>query len=138
MTTSDISEQVKEVYGVDLSEGTISNLTNRILEHVKQWQQRLLESVYFTVWMDGIVMKVRHNGPYTNKCVYIVIGLRQDGHKEVLGMWFSESESATFWMSVLTDLKARGVEDILIACTDNLKGFTEAINGVFPTTVTQL
>lgn len=138
MTTSDISEQVKEVYGVDLSEGTISNLTNRILEHVKQWQQRLLESVYFTVWMDGIVMKVRHNGRYTNKCVYIVIGLRQDGHKEVLGMWLSESESATFWMSVLTDLKARGVEDILIACTDNLKGFTEAINGVFPTTVTQL
>ena len=138
MTTSDISEQVKEVYGVDVSEGTISNVTNRILEHVKQWQQRPLESVYFTVWMDGIVMKVRHNGRYTNKCVYIVIGLRQDGHKEVLGMWLSESESATFWMSVLTDLKARGVEDILIACTDNLKGFTEAINGVFPTTVTQL
>jgi transposase-like protein len=138
MTTSDISEQVKEVYGVDVSEGTISNVTNRILEHVKQWQQRPLESVYFTVWMDGIVMKVRHNGRYTNKCVYIVIGLRQDGHKEVLGMWLSESESATFWMSVLTDLKARGVEDILIACTDNLKGFTEANNGVFPTTVTQL
>jgi transposase-like protein len=138
MTTSDISEQVKEVYGVDVSEGTISNVTNRILEHVKQWQQRPLESVYFTVWMDGIVMKVRHNGRYTNKCVYIVIGLRQDGHKEVLGMWLSESESATFWMSVLTDLKARGVEDILIACTDNLKGFTEAINGVFPKTVTQL
>jgi transposase-like protein len=138
MTTSDISEQVKEVYGVDVSEGTISNVTNRIVEHVKLWQQRPLEPVYFTVWMDGIMLKVKHNGRYTNKCVYIVIGLRQDGLKEVLGMWIAESESASFWMSVLTDLKARGVEDILIACTDNLKGFTDAIKGVFPQTVTQL
>jgi transposase-like protein len=138
MTTSDISEQVKEVYGVDVSEGTISNVTNRIIEHVKQWQQRPLEAVYYTVWMDGIALKVKHNGRYISKCIYIVIGLRQDGHKEVLGMWINESESASFWMSVLTDLKARGVEDILIACTDNLKGFTDAIKGVFPQTITQL
>lgn len=138
MTTSDISEQVKEVYGVEVSEGTISNVTNRILEHVKEWQQRPLEQVYFTVWMDGIVLKVKHNGKYINKCVYIVIGLRKDGLKEVLGMWMAETESASFWMSVLTDLKARGVEDILIACTDNLKGFTDAIKGVFPQTITQL
>jgi putative transposase len=138
MTTSDISEQVKEVYGVDVSEGTISNVTNRIIDHVKQWQQRPLEAVYYTVWMDGIALKVKHNGRYISKCIYIVIGLRQDGHKEVLGMWISESESASFWMSVLTDLKARGVEDILIACTDNLKGFTDAIKGVFPQTITQL
>ena len=88
--------------------------------------------------MDGIVLKVKQNGKYINKCIYLVIGLKQDGLKEVLGMWMAETESASFWMCVLTDLKARGVEDILIACTDNLKGFTEAIKAVFPQTVTQL
>ena len=138
MTTSDISRQVKEVYGVEVSEGTVSNVTHRILEHVKEWQNRPLEAVYFTVWMDGIVLKVKQNGKYINKCIYLVIGLKQDGLKEVLGMWMAETESASFWMSVLTDLKARGVEDILIACTDNLKGFTDAIKGVFPQTITQL
>jgi transposase-like protein len=138
MTTSDISQQVKEVYGVEVSEGTISNVTNRIIEHVKEWQNRALEPVYFTVWMDGIVLKVRHNGKYINKCIYLVIGLKNDGLKEVLGMWMAETESASFWLSVLTDLKARGVEDILIACTDNLKGFTDAIKGAFPNAVTQL
>jgi putative transposase len=138
MTTSDISRQVQEVYGVEVSEGTISNVTNRIIEHVKEWQNRPLEPVYFTVWMDGIVLKIKHNGKYINKCIYLVIGLKNDGLKEVLGMWIAESESASFWLSVLTDLKARGIEDILIACTDNLKGFTDAIKGVFPQTITQL
>jgi transposase-like protein len=138
MTTSDISDQVKQIYGVDVSEGTISNVTNRIVENIKEWQSRPLEAVYFTVWMDGIVLKVKHNGKYINKCIYLVIGLKKDGLKEVLGMWMAETESASFWMSVLTDLKARGVEDILIACTDNLKGFTDAIRGVFPKTITQL
>jgi transposase-like protein len=138
MTTSDISAQVKEVYGVDVSEGTISNVTSRIIELVKEWQQRPLEPLYFTVWMDGIMLKVKHNGKYVNKCVYLVIGLKSDGKKEVLGMWMAQSESASFWLSVLTDLKARGVEDILIACTDNLAGFTDAIKGVFPHTITQL
>jgi putative transposase len=138
MTTSDISDQVKEVYGVDVSEGTISNVTNRIHELVKDWQQRPLEPVYFCVWMDGIMLKVKCNGKYVNKCVYLVIGLRKDGRKEVLGMWMAQSESASFWLTVLTDLKARGVEDMLIACTDNLKGFTDAIKGVFPQTITQL
>ena len=138
MTTSDISDHVKEVYGVEVSETTISNVTHRITEHVKSWQNRPLDPVYFTVWMDGIVLKVKQNGKYINKCIYLVIGLKNDGLKEVLGMWMAETESASFWMSVLTDLKARGVEDILIACTDNLKGFTDAIKGVFPQTVTQL
>jgi transposase-like protein len=138
MTTSDISTQVKEIYGVDVSEGTISNVTNRIVEHVKEWQNRPLEQVYFTVWMDGIMLKIKQNGKYINKCVYIVIGLKNDGLKEVLGMWLAETESAAFWLSVLTDLKARGVEDILIACTDNLTGFTQAIKGAFPNAVTQL
>lgn len=138
MTTSDISSQVKEIYGVNVSETTISNVTERINELVKNWQQRTLESVYLTVWMDGIMMKVRHNGKYINMCVFIVIGLKNTGYKEVLGMWIEENESASFWMKVLTDLKARGVEDILIACTDNLKGFTDAIKGVFPRCITQL
>jgi len=138
MTTSDISEQVKNVYGVDVSEGTVSNVTARIIEHVKDWQARPLEAVYYVVWMDGIVLKIKQSGKYINKCVYLVIGLKSDGLKEVLGMWTAETESASFWLSVLTDLKARGVEDILIACTDNLRGLTDAIQGVFPATITQL
>ena len=138
MTTSDICEQVKEVYGIDVSQTTISNVTNRIIDHIKEWQNRSLEPVYFTVWMDGIMLKVRQNGKYINKCVYIVIGLKNNGLKEVLGMWIAETESAAFWLTVLTEIKARGVEDILIACTDNLKGFTQAIKGVFPQTITQL
>ncbi len=138
MTTSDISTQVKEIYGVDVSEGTISNVTNRIIEHVKEWQNRPLEQIYFTLWMDGIMLKVKQNGKYINKCIFIVIGLKNDGLKEVLGMWIAENESAAFWLTVLTDLKARGVEDVLIACTDNLNGFTQAIKGVFPNAVTQL
>ena len=138
MTTSDISSQVKEIYGVDVSEGTISNVTNRIIEHVKEWQNRPLEQVYFVLWMDGIVLKVRQNGKYINKCIFIVIGLKNDGLKEVLGMWIAENESAAFWLTVLTDLNARGVYYILIACTDNLTGFTQAIKGVFPNAITQL
>lgn len=138
MTTSDVCNQVQDIYGLALSETTISNITERIIEVAKEWQQRALEPVYFAVWMDGIVLKIREDGKVINKCVYIVIGLKADGTKEVLGFWIERTESASFWMSVLTDLKARGVEDILIACTDNLKGFTQAIKGVFPETITQL
>lgn len=138
MTCSDISAQVKEIYGVNVSEGTVSNITNSLVDHIREWQNRSLEPVYYILWMDGIAIRVKQNGKYNNKCIYIVIGLRKDGKKEVLGMWMAESESASFWMSVLTDLKARGVQDILIACTDNLTGFTQAIRGVFPQAVTQL
>jgi putative transposase len=138
MTTSDITHQVEEIYGLDISETTISNITNRILTTIKEWQQRPLEAVYFAVWMDGIVIKIREEGKVVNKCVFIVIGLTNEGKKEVLGFWIDKNESASFWMTVLTDLKARGVEDILIACTDNLKGFTQAIKGVFPDAITQL
>ncbi len=138
MSTRDIEATVKDIYGVELSEGTVSNITNTILDNIKQWQQRPLESVYFVVWMDGIVIKVRNNGKVQGKTIYLIIGLKQDGLKEVLGMWISETESASFWMNVLTDLKARGVEDILIACTDNLAGIRQAINAVYPQTVTQL
>lgn len=138
MSTSDVCHQVEEIYGLTVSETTISNITQHIVELAKQWQQRALEPVYFTVWMDGVVIKIREDGKVINKCVYIVIGLTPKGQKEVLGFWIEKTESASFWMTVLTDLKARGVEDILIACTDNLKGFTQAIRGVFPETVTQL
>lgn len=138
MSTRDIEDTIKEMYGVELSEGTVSNITNTLLENIKQWQQRPLERVYFVTWMDGIVFKVRHNGKVIGKTIYLIIGLRQDGLKEVLGMWISESESASFWMNVLTDLKARGVEDILIACTDNLAGIKQAINAVYPVAITQL
>jgi putative transposase len=138
MSTRDIETTIQEMYGVELSEGTVSNITNSILEDIKQWQQRPLESVYFVIWMDGIVIKVRHNGKVIGKTIYLIIGLNQDGKKEVLGMWISETESASFWMNVLTDLKARGVEDILIACTDNLAGIKQAINATYPQTISQL
>jgi transposase-like protein len=138
MTTSDVRKQVLEIYGLEISETTVSNITEGIMDSAKEWQQRALEPVYFAVWMDGIILKVRTDNKVINKCVYIVIGLKPDGKKEVLGFWIEKTESAAFWMSVLTDLKARGVEDILIACTDNLKGFTQAIKAVFPQAVTQL
>ena len=138
MTTSDVRKQVSEIYGLEISETTVSNITEGIMVSAKEWQQRTLEPVYFAVWMDGIILKVRTDNKVISKCVYIVIGLKPDGIKEVLGFWIEKTESAAFWMSVLTDLKARGVEDILIACTDNLKGFTQAIKAVFPQAVTQL
>ena len=138
MTTSDVRKQVLEIYGLEISETTVSNITQGIMVLAKEWQQRVLEPVYFALWMDGIVLKIRDDGKVINKCVYIVIGLKPDGIKEVLGFWIEKTESAAFWMSVLTDLKARGVEDVLIACTDNLKGFTQAVKAVFPQTVTQL
>lgn len=138
MSCSDIGDQVKEIYGVNVSETTVSNITSRLWEHITGWQNRALEPVYFILWMDGIQIRVRQNGKYTGKCIYMVIGLKNDGKKEVLGLWLAESESASFWLSVLTDLKARGVQDVLIACTDNLKGFTQAIRGVFPQAITQL
>jgi transposase-like protein len=138
MTTSDVRKQVLQIYGLDISETTVSNITERVMEAAREWQQRTLEPVYFALWMDGIVLKIREDGKVINKCVYIVIGLKPNGKKEVLGYWIEKTETAAFWMSVLTDLKGRGVEDILIACTDNLKGFTQAIAAVFPDAVTQL
>ena len=138
MSTRDIEETVRDIYGVKISESSISNITSVVLEDIKQWQQQPLEPVYFIIWMDGIVVKVRHNGKVINKTIYLIIGVKKDGYKEVLGMWISETESASFWMSALNDLKARGVEDILIACTDNLAGIKQAIKAVFPETITQL
>lgn len=138
MTTSDVRKQVEEIYGLEICDTTVSNITERIMESAREWQQRPLEPVYFAMWLDAIVIKIREDKKVINKAVHIAIGLKADGRKEVLGYWIAQTESAAFWMTVLTELKARGVEDILIACTDNLKGFTQAIAAVFPQAVTQL
>ena len=138
MSVSDIGAQISELYNFDISTSAISRITERIAQDVTIWQNRPLESVYCIVWMDGIVFKVRENSKVIDKTIYLAIGLRTDGKKEVLGLWLGTNESASFWLSVLTDLKARGVEDILITATDNQKGFTEAIQSVFPLSTKQI
>lgn len=138
MSNSDIEEQIREVYGFQTSTSTISRITDRISNDIVAWQNRPLESIYLTVWMDGICFSVRENSKVIKKTIYIAIGLRKDGLKEVLGIWLGKNESAAFWLAVLTDMKARGVEDILITVTDNLKGFTNAITTVFPESITQI
>jgi putative transposase len=138
MSNSDIEEQIREVYGFDVSTSTISRITEKVSGDIVAWQNRPLEPVYLIVWMDGIVFKVRENSKVINKTVYIAVGLRRDGKKEVLGLWLGKNESAAFWMSVLTDIRARGTEDILITATDNLNGFTDTIKNVFPESKTQI
>ena len=138
MSNSDIEEQIREIYGFEVSTSTISRITDKVSEDIVAWQNRPLEPVYFIVWMDGIVFKVRENSRIINKTIYIAVGLRKDGKKEVLGLWLGKNESAAFWMSVLTDIKARGVSDILITATDNLNGFTDTITSVFPESRTQI
>lgn len=138
MSTSDIEEQIKEVYNFDISTSSISRITDRITNDIVAWQNRPLDPVYLIVWMDGIVFKVRENSKVINKTIYIAVGLRKDGLKEVLGLWLGKNETSAFWMTVLTDIKARGVEDILITATDNLNGFTQTIKTVFPQSTTQI
>lgn len=138
MSVSDIESEMQEIYGINLSTSAISIITNKVSQAALEWQNRPLESLYMIVWMDGIVFKVRENGKVINKTVYLCVGLNKEGFKEVLGMWVGKNESAAFWMGVLTDLKARGVEDILITVTDNLNGFTETIKSVFPASTTQI
>lgn len=138
MSNSDIEEQIREVYDFDISTSTISRITEKVTGDIIAWQNRPLEPVYLIVWMDGIVFKVRENSKVINKTVYIAVGLRRDGKKEVLGLWLGKNESAAFWMSVLTDIRARGTEDILITATDNLNGFTDTIKNVFPESKTQI
>ena len=138
MSNSDIEEQIREVYNFEVSTSTISRITEKVTGDIVAWQNRPLEDLYLIVWMDGIVFKVRENSKVINKTVYMAVGLRKDGIKEVLGLWLGKNESAAFWMHVLTDLKARGVEDILITATDNLNGFTDTIKNVFPESTTQV
>ena len=138
MSVSDIEEQIREVYNFDVSGATISRITDAVTADIVAWQNRRLEPVYLIVWMDGIVFKVREGSKVINKTIYIAVGLRRDGLKEVLGLWLGKNESSSFWMSVLTDLKARGTEDVLITATDNLNGFTDTIRTVFPESKTQI
>lgn len=138
MSVSDIEEELQEIYGFRLSGSAISIITDRVNQHVLDWQNRPLESVYCVVWMDGIVFKVRQSGKVMNKTIYLAVGLNREGRKELLGMWLGHNESAAFWQGVLTDIRARGVEDILITVTDNLNGFTQSIKNVFPTADTQI
>lgn len=138
MSVSDIEEQIKEVYDISVSASTISRITDRVVQDATTWQNRPLDPVYAIVWMDGIVFKVKEGSRVIEKTVYIAVGLNIEGKKEVLGMWLGKNESASFWLTVLTDLKARGVKDILITATDNLKGFTETIRTVFPEATKQI
>ncbi len=138
MSNSDIEEQLQEIYGYNIPTSTISVITSRISEDIVEWQNRPLDPLYFIVWMDGIVFKVRENNKVTNKTIYLAVGLNKEGKKEVLGLWLGKNESSSFWMTVLSDLQARGVEDILITCTDNLNGFTQTIKSVFPQSNTQI
>jgi len=138
MSVSDIEDELRDIYGINLSTSAISIITNKVTQAASEWQNRPLERLYMVVWMDGIVFKVREAGKVINKTVYLCIGLNNRGYKEVLGMWLGKTESSSFWMSVLTDLKARGVEDMLITVTDNLNGFTDTIRAVFPQATTQI
>lgn len=134
MSTSDIEEHIRDIYGLEISDTTVSRITDKVLPAAKEWQQRPLESVYAVVFLDAIHYHVRSEGQIIKKAVYIAIGVDMDGRKDVLGMWVGENESAKFWAGVLNSLRNRGVEDILIACTDNLTGFSQAIEAVFPKT----
>ena len=137
MTTGDIEAHIQDIYGLSVSDTTVSRITDKILPVAKEWQQRPVESIYAVVFLDAIHYHVRSEGQIVKKAVYIAIGLDLDGRKDVLGMWVGENESAKFWATVLNGLRNRGVEDIFIACTDNLTGFDTAIHAVFPETEIQ-
>jgi transposase-like protein len=137
MGVRDITEHIEEIYHFTLSPTALSAITDRVIPMIKEWQQRPLESVYCFVWMDAMFYKVREDGKVVSRAVYNILGINSRGTKELLGMYVSESEGARFWMQVLEDLKNRGVQDILITCIDNLKGFAEVIENVFPKTEVQ-
>lgn len=137
MSLRDISGHIKEMYDVEISHNTMSEIIERIVPKVKEWQNRPLEEMYTIVWLDAMHYKVKDGGRTETRAVYNVLAINKEGRKDLIGMYVSQSEGANFWLSVLTDLKARGMKDILIACIDNLKGFPEAINNIFPETIIQ-
>lgn len=138
MTTRDIQAQLQDLYGVDISHTLISNVTDAVLDEVKTWQSRSLDPIYPIVYLDAIVIKVKENKQVINKAIYLALGVNMEGQKELLGMWVSPNEGAKFWLNVLTEIKNRGVQDVLFACVDGLTGFVEAIETVYPKTITQL
>jgi len=138
MSTRDIVDTFKEMYDADVSASLVSRVTDRVIEQVTQWQSRSLDPVYPIVYLDCIVLKIRQNQRVINKSLYLALGVNLEGHKELLGLWLAETEGAKFWLSVLTELKTRGLKDILIACVDGLKGFPDAIGSEYPDTQVQL
>jgi len=138
MSYSDIQSHLSEMYGLDISDGTISAITDRILPTIKEWQNRPLESVYPVIWLDAMYFKVRDSGVVKTKAIYSILAVNTEGEKEVIGIYFGENESSSFWRQVLHELKMRGLKDIFIACIDNLKGLAEAIEDMFPKTDVQL
>ncbi len=138
MTTTDIKDHLEEVYGAEISESLVSNVTDSVMEEVIMWQNRPLDRLYPIIFFDCLIVKGRENNQVVNKAVYLALGVNLEGKKEILGIWISKNEGAKFWLNILTELKNRGVEDIFIACLDGLKGFPEAINSVFPDTQVQL
>lgn len=138
MTLRDINSHLQEIYGLEISPSQLSDITDSVLPVITEWQSRSLDSVYPVVYLDAIHFKGRFEGKVTLKAVYLCLGIKVDGNKDILGLWIGESESATFWLTVCNELKNRGVEDIFIACIDGLSGFSEAINTVFPKTEIQL
>ncbi len=138
MSLRDIEKQVKEMYDVNMSDSLISRIIDKIIPEIKEWQNRSLDPIYPIVYMDAMMFKIKDdNGFYKNKALHFVIGINLEGKKDLLGMWITNNEGAKFWLSIITELKNRGVEDILIASVDGLKGFSDAINSVFPQTVVQ-
>ncbi|HCM06692.1 MAG: IS256 family transposase [Gammaproteobacteria bacterium] len=138
MTTRDIQAHFEESYGVEVSPTFISQVTNEVMDEVKQWQQRPLDALYPVVYLDCLVVRSRDSGAVQNKSVYLALGINTDGEKELLGLWMAQTEGAKFWLSVMNELKNRGVQDIFIACCDGLKGFPEAIEAVYPKAQVQL
>jgi putative transposase len=138
MTTRDIQGHLEEIYGVEVSPTLISNVTDAVVEEVKAWQGRPLEAVYPILYLDALHVKIREGGHVQNRAIYVAIGIKLDGDKEVLGLWAGQAEGAKFWLQVVTELKNRGVQDIFIACVDGLKGLPQAIETVFPKAQVQL
>jgi transposase-like protein len=138
MTTRQIVEAFQEMYGAEVSSTLVSKVTDAVIDQMTEWQSRPLDPLYPIVYLDCIVVKVRQNKQVVNKSIYIALGIDLEGHKQLLGLWIAETEGAKFWLSVLTELRNRGVEDILIACVDGLRGFPQAIEAVYPETRIQL
>jgi putative transposase len=138
MTTREIQGHLEEMYDVDVSPDLISTVTDSVVNEVKEWQNKTLDSVYPIVFFDAMMVKIRDNGRIVNKAVYIALGVNMEGHKEVLGIWIEQTEGAKFWLKVMNELRNRGVEDIFIACIDGLKGFPESIESTFPHCEVQL
>jgi putative transposase len=137
LSVRDIAAHLKEIYGVDVGRDLISRVSDAVMDDVRAWQQRPLEDVYPVIFLDAMVLKIREGGSVQRRACYLALGVTVDGDRDVLGMWFQETEGAKFWMQVLTELKQRGVQDILICCVDGLKGFPEAIEAIFPRTTVQ-